>query len=203
MAKSKKTPFKGKKSVPKQSFEITERSDVDPHQGFDPEELGMEDWGDGFYVHAEPVVIERNPDGAIARTTPLSEATPHQLFPSKFDAGSEPIEAEPVPKMSKRRMQAKTVDMMAGLLMVYYSRLKPGQIAYNPLYDGIPLEESLAGDLILEPNKTDAQLTHVSASEVHEWLKKLLGKRAELINHKTGQKGWSGDISDLSVRLKR
>lgn len=51
---------------------ITERSDFDPHERVRAKDLG-EDWGDGFFVQEEPVLVQRNKDGSIARTTPLSE----------------------------------------------------------------------------------------------------------------------------------
>ena len=192
-----------RKSTPKQSFEIQERSDVDPHEKFDPEKAGMVDWGDGFYVEVEPVVIERDQRGAIARTTPLSEATPSQLFPGRFDDAGEPIIADPVARPGPRRMQSKVIEMMAGLLMRYYSEMPPGRLPYNPLYDGIPADEYLSHDRVLEPNKLNADLVHVSAGEVHTWLKKLLAKRAQIINTKTGKTGWSDDLSNLSVSFKR
>lgn len=192
----------GRKEVPQRSFDLEERSDVDPHEKFDPEKLGLEDWGDGFHVEVEPVVIERNELGAIKRTTPISEATPHQLMPARFDEHNN-LREEAKPKPTPRRMQEKVVDMMAGLLMRYYSDLPPGAIHYNPLYDGIPADEYLADDRVLEPNKLNAKLVHVPAHEVHIWLKKLLAKRAQIINTRTGQRGWNGDISDLQVSFRR
>lgn len=193
----------GRKDVPKRSFELEERSDVDPHDEFDPESLGMEDWGDGFYVEAEAVVIERNDDQSIKRTIPLSEAEPHQLFPQHFDLNNNPIEENMPSRPAPTRMKEKTVHLMAGLLMTYYARFRPGELPYNPLYDGIPAEEALSSDFILQPGKTNAQLVHVSAPEVHEWLKRVLAKRAEIINTRTGAGGWSGDLQDLSVTLHK
>ncbi len=196
------TNDKAKKSVPKKEFVLKERSDVDPHEGFDPDKLGMEDWGDGFYVNKEPVIVERNQDGSLRRTTPISEATPDMLTRKVWKDG-EIVEAEPVQSPAPRRPQETVVKMLAALLMRYYSEMPPGALSYNPLYDGIPADSFLGDDKILEPNKTNANLVHVSAEEVHSWLRQLIGKRAEIRNAKTGQHGWKGDISDLMVSLKR
>lgn len=193
-----------KAAKPKKSFVLKERSDVDPHQGFKPEELGMEDWGEGFYVNPEPVVIERNEDGSLKRTTPISEATPDQLIPKIWQDG-QIVEAEAIqkPRPAPKRPQEKVVALLAGLLMRYYASLQPGQIAYNPLYDGIPADASVTDDKILDPKRDGHGLVHVSAEEVHSWLKQIIGKRAQIRNAKTGKLGWQGDIKDLVVTLKR
>lgn len=194
-----------KRSYQEKPLELKERSDVDPHEAFDPDALGMEDWGEGFHVQAEPVLIERHPDGRIARTTPLSDGYAREkLLRMHEEAQSTAVEA---PQRERQRgtqfTQRKMIEMLAGLLMTYYSKFAPGQIPYNPLYDGIPLAESKVGSMILQPNQTGAQLTHVSAGEVHEWLKQVLAARAELVNTRTGRKGWNGDLNDLVVQLKR
>lgn len=193
---------KFKKSVPTKEFVLQERSDVDPHEKFDPEALGMEDWGDGFHVNPEPVVIKRNLDGSIRRTIPISEAVPADLKPDMWKDG-ELLVADPIPQPAPRRPQEKVVEMLSGLLMQYYSQMPPGRLSYNPLYDGIPANEALSHDKILQPHELGSDLVHVPAHEVHEWLRKLIGKRAEIRNAKTGKLGWKGDISDLVVRIGR
>lgn len=199
---SDKKPFKASK--PTKSFTLQERSDVDPHDGFKPEELGMEDWGDGFFVNPEPVVIERNEDSSIKRITPISEATPSQLEPKVWKDG-QIVEAEAVqkPSAAKQRPKETVVQLLAGLLMRYYSEMGPNQLPYNPLYDGIPAKEALHDDWVFQPEKKNAELVHVSATEVHEWLKKVIGKRADVMNLKQGKHGYTSDLSDLTVRLKR
>lgn len=198
------TNDKAKKAVPKKEFVLKERSDIDPHEPFVPEKHNMEDWGDGFYVNREPVVVERNEDGSIRRTTPLSEATPDMLRPKIWKDG-EIVEAKPIPKPAPppQRPKETVVKMLAALLMRYYASAQPGQLPYNPLYDGIPTNAALGDDRIFEPNKMGTELVHVSAEEVHSWLKQVIGKRAEILNAKTGQLGWKGDISDLVVSLDR
>jgi hypothetical protein len=96
-----------------------------------------------------------------------------------------------------------TVEMLAAYMMEYYSRFGPNQLPYNPLYDGIPLSESTASNLILEPHKTQAVLTHVPAHEVHEWLRKVLGKRASLVNARTGRKGVGPTLQDTVVHFDK
>jgi hypothetical protein len=126
-----------------------------------------------------------------------------KLFPTQFKDG-ELLEAEPRRRPSPSIMtQEKIVEMLAAYMMTYYSRFGPNQLPYNPLYDGIPLSESLASKYILEPNKSQAMLTHVPAHEVHEWLKKILAKRAQLVNARTGKKGYGTNIDDLVVQFSR
>lgn len=194
-----------KKSYQKQVGELQERSDVDPHGKFDPDELGMDDWGDGFHVQAEPVLIERGPGGQIVRTTPLSEAHAQgKLLRLHEQAAENAVEAPQRQRTpGTRKSQEKMIDLLAGLMMTYYSRYGPNQLPYNPLYDGIPLHESKANPLVLQPGKTSATLVHVPAHEVHDWLKQVFAKRADLVNARTGRKGWTGDINDLVVTLKR
>lgn len=193
--------MKAKKSLQTKQWELQQRSGVDPHEKFNPEKLGMEDWGDGFHVHAEPVLIERGPMGNIVRTTPVSEAYDKGMFAKlQQDAEMTAKTVRPAPAIFK---QENMVELLAGYLMTYYSRFKPNQLPYNPLYDGIPLSESKASKLIFEPGKAHAQLTHVPAHEVHEWLKMVLGKRASMINARTGKKGWSGDIETTLISFDR
>lgn len=194
-----------KASHPKKSYVIEERSDVDPHEKFDPLKAGLEEWGENFYVEPEPVVVERDiKDGRIVKTTPLSEIDGEAQATRVYKDG-ELIVADPIQRMPKpQRAKDKTVHLMAGLLMRYYSSLKPGQIGFNPLYDGIPAKEILTDKWILQPEKTNAELVHVSAAEVHEWLKKLLAGRMQLINQKNKQTGaFVDDISSTIVRMKR
>jgi hypothetical protein len=192
-----------KAKYPTKSRVLKERSDVDPHKSgqFDPEELGMEDWGDGFFVNPEPVVIERGPDQEIVRTTPISEASPEQLFPGHFKEGEliKALPNQPIKKLSRPKEQV--VEMLAGLLMHYYSKQPPGLLAFNPLYDGIPADVALGDNYILQPNLRGDQLVHVSAHEVHQWLKQLIARRAKITTQ--GASGYRGDISDLMVTLSR
>lgn len=67
---------------------ITERSDIDRDQNVKAKDLG-EDWGDGFFVQEEPVLVTRNPDGSIKRTTPLSEVPG---FIDNLEDDAEPVE---------------------------------------------------------------------------------------------------------------
>lgn len=196
--------MKAKRSLQTNQWELKQRSGVDPHAEFNPEKMGMEDWGDGFFVNPEPVLIERGAQGQIVRTTPITEA--HErglLIPKQFKDG-ELIEAEPRRRPSPSIMtQEKMVELLAGYLMTYYSRFGPNQLPYNPLYDGIPLSESAASKYILEPGKSHATLTHVPAHEVHEWLKKVLAKRATMVNARTGKKGFGTNIHDTIIHLDR
>ena len=192
-----------KRSYQKRPVVLQERSDVDAHSEFNPEDLGLEDWGEGFHVQAEPVLIERHTDGRIARTTPLSEAHRQGKFLKLADEAAADAVEVPGRAPSPIFNQEKVVDILAAYMMAHFARFGPNQLPYNPLYDGIPLSESVASNLILEPGKSQAVLTHVPAHEVHEWLRKVIGKRAQLRNAKTGRQGWSGDINTTMVTFNR
>lgn len=183
----------------KQEYVLQERSDVDPHEKLNPEVLG-EDLGDGFFLNTEPVFIERGPGGQIVRTTPLSEVTPEMMAAGSTDP--KVVDALPAkPKMTTSAKE-KWVDVLAGHLLNWYATKKPGQLPYNPLYEGIPASMAINDRKILQPGQEDA-LVHVSSTEVHEWLRQVLGKRLQIVNTKTGRSGWKGDIQDLAIRINR
>lgn len=188
--------FKPKKSVQKQGLVLEQRTGVDPHEGkFDPDKLGLEDWGDGFHVEATPVLIERDDRGIITRTTPFTEAVEKGMVPG--------IDTDGIPTAPKRQRtmqpifrQEQIVDLLAGYMMRYFSSFPPGALPFNPLYEGIPISEALTEDTIFDP-KDKMGLVHVPAHEVHEWLRKIIGARAKIINAKTGKKGYAGSINDM------
>lgn len=179
-------------------FVLVERSDVDPHQKLDSDVLG-EHLGEGFFLSG-PVLVERDRRGAIKRTTPLEELTPEQLRAGSTDP--KVVDELPARKPRTQDQRQKAVEMMAGHLLTWYASKKPGQVPYNPLYDGIPIEAALDGAHLLDPKDKNG-LVHVSATEVHEWLRQVLGKRMDIVNTRTRQRGWQGDIGDLAVRIKR
>lgn len=189
---------------PKQTFELQERSDVDPHQKLNPEVLG-EDLGDGFFLNMNPVLVERGPLGNIIKTTPLTEIDRDMFLAGSTDpriVEAKLAAAKPTPSPKPTQGREMMVEVLAGMLLRWYAQLQPGQVGYNPLYDGIPASMSIAGPTILNPGKNDT-LIHVTSAEVHEFLKQVLAKRLEIVNTKTGRKGWKGDIKDLAVSIKR
>jgi hypothetical protein len=193
-----------KANAPKRQFELQERSDVDPHQKLNPEVLG-EDLGDGFFLDMRPVLVERGPLGNIIKTTPLSEIDRDMFLagstdPKIVEARMEAAKPTPAPKSTQSKEMM--VELLSGMLMRWYASKQPGQVPYNPLYEGIPASMSMANYKILNPSDAEP-LVHVTPAEVHEFLKQVMAKHLEIVNTKTGRKGWKGDIKDLAVRIKR
>ena len=104
-------------------YEIEERSDFDRDQRVRAKDLG-DDWGDGFFVKEEPVIVERNRDGSIARLRPFSE------IDGILDLGddAEPVDGgtintlRPIP-LSERE---KLVDILTKRLFDWYKSLPLG-----------------------------------------------------------------------------
>jgi hypothetical protein len=176
--------------------EIVDRSDVDKHSNIDKDDLG-EDWGDGFYVQEEFVLVERGPEGEIVRTTPLSEVT-------TLDPGAPPEEAAPARPIRSVPVseREKLVDILATRLFKWYESLGPSPKELNPIYDGIPTcHEHPTGCWLDCKRKGPKYLA--SRGEVYEWMKRVIAARVQLINKKQGAVGWQTDAADVSLRINR
>lgn len=174
---------------------IDERSDFDPHRPVKADDLG-EDWGDGFFVEAEPVLVERDARGEIVRTTPLSEipgVQMHGVATARTDT-----EDTSKPVSLSRDERRKLVDSLALRLFNYYKRQPKGQ-GFNPFHDGIP-EIADADPLNLSPGKSEAVVMKQLATdtEIFLWLRKFVGARAEVIDKNRGN-----GVNDLALRLSR
>lgn len=179
---------------------IEERSDVDPHSKLDKGDLG-EDWGDGFYVQEEPVIVIRGPGGVIQRTVPLSEAAGleerHRPLTEDEIVTGEPIEKpHPLP----REARWKLVEVLAGrLVKEYRNRLIAGDPAkWNPYRDGIPKSMMSYSPHALQP-LPGTDMIPATDGEVFEFFKRIVGERVKVIEKNKG----FGDYRDLSLRIER
>ncbi len=185
-------------------YDIKERSDFDPHQTVHASELG-EDWGDGFFVQEEPVLVTRDTrTGAILRTEALSQIPGLNLY--NRDEDLEPVEADPVhsPRQRTTSERDKLVEILAMRLFRYYEELGPQVTMYNPIYDGLP--DAPAGHRELLQPLPGTNLYPATPGQVYEWMKtQLIGPRVAIVNKKKGWKGYSSGESaeDYSVRVQR
>jgi hypothetical protein len=184
---------------------LLERSDFDRDLGVNAQELG-EDWGDGFFVSPELVVVDRDVrTGRIVRTTPLSEVTARREALREDEIMTGPPLPTPGGLMSVSARE-KLVTILAKRMFEYYSSpaMMSDHAVLNPLRDGIPV--TLTGEFVLEINPEETR--HVvrkrtSPGEVMEWIKALLAKRTTLVNRKNGWTGWNQPItSSTSLRIK-
>lgn len=175
---------------------IEERSDVDPHENLDKGKLG-EDWGDGFFVSDELVLVERDNRGVIRRTTPLSEVP----FLEQRDeplTKEDIVEGKPQAKPAElsRAEKAKLVDILAyRLVKEYKSRLATGGGQWNPYRDGIP-KSMMSGKI---PTIPGTDMVPATDGQVFEFFKKIVADRVTVIEKNKGY----GDYRDLSLRFER
>ena len=183
-------------------YNINERSDIDHHQNpkaiqRDLEAEG-EDWGDGFVVQDEMVVVTRSKaDGRILRTTPMSEA----LFMKRDPDEYEPIEGRPHKAMHPLNLedQYKLVEILALRLFKWYQAQPPNPLMYNPVYDGIPELPFGSSRHLQPPAGTD--LYPATPGQVVEWLKtSVIGPRAKIIDKGKGRTGYA---QDYALRISR
>lgn len=176
------------------THDIEERSDVDKHAKVTDSDLGDEDWGDGFVVDAEPVVVLRGKDGGIVRTVPLSE---HMERMSEVqEAQPEPLTAEPVvtPTPLSRKDRDKLVAILAGRLFKWYAEQPRRPDKYNPVYDGIP-KLPTGSDRNLQP-LPGTDLYPATPYQVLEWLKvDVIGPRVQIQNKKRGFDGYRPSLT--------
>lgn len=196
---------------------IKERSDVDHHENLGPgysRRLApdAEYWGEGFFVQEEPVLVQRGPDGTIARTTPLSQVPGVELDAEGGDElrDDEVLEAEPLqvlrPLPTSRR--EKLAFILAKRMMDWYvERLMANPMELNPLRDGIPVcrDHPAPTGCTFGCKGAEQGVSRYNASpgEVFEWVKGVVARRIKLINKKQNRRGYAGDIHDIALRVTR
>lgn len=176
-------------------YEITERSDFDRDQKVKADDLG-EDWGDGFFVEAEPVLVDRDAKGAIIRTTPLSQvpALAHLVTGDEAPPIEGRLKIEPKPL--SRADRNKLVEVLALKLFNWYKRQPPNPSKYNPVHDGIP-DVPPGSPEGLQP-LPGSNLYPATPGQVIEWLKTtVIGPRVQVINKK---QGWEGYRPSLQIK---
>ena len=154
------------------------------------------DLGEGFLVHDEAVLVERGFDGGITRLTPLSEipGVDHQRGDEP-----EPVEAEtkttlyPINREDRRKMVA---ILSHRLLNHYKSPLAMKGQAFNPVRDGLP--DAPSGSFEHLQPLPGTELYPASMSQVYNWLTKVVGDRATVIN----KNRFGSGVEDLSIRIE-
>lgn len=185
--------------------EITSTTLADEHapkrQLHDQVAEGKDDWGDGFFVEPEPVLVFRSPDGAINRTVPLSEI-PGVHFEGGKLRQEELVEAKevdkkpsPVPLSTSSR--EKLVSILAGRLYRYYRDRGPGDPRYNPFRDGIPELPAGSPEHVQPLPGTD--LYPATDGQIHDYIRRFVADRAKLIN--TNRFG-GNTIQDIALRIE-
>ncbi len=144
-----------------------------PGETFEEEELAERDIGGGFRIREEPVIIDRDEQGNIAR---LRRFDPNVFAEMREARKEQAAEAEPV--LVNRPMATsdrdKLVDIMAMRLFRYYDDLAesdPGML--NPIRDGIPRckKHRKAPWCIYECREGVLPRHYGSRSEVFEWMR--------------------------------
>jgi hypothetical protein len=169
---------------------ITERSDFDRDLSVRSGDLG-EDWGDGFFVDAEPVIVQRDVEGEIVRTTPLSEHLSNQerLLEQQVEEAREPVIT---PQPLNREQRDKLVFVLAKRLFDFYREMGPNPMRYNPVYDGIPTRPRGVGQSIVP--RPGTQLYDATPLQVFDWLKEWVRERVEITNKRQGWEGYRPTI---------
>jgi len=168
-----------------------------------------EDWGDGFYVEPEPVLVTRGPDGSIIRTIPLSEIPgvhftaqgfkPDDPSQQQLEVANENkvkvVEARETPVPLNRSERTKLVEILAHRLWRYWRDRGPKDPRYNPFRDGIP-ELPAGSPAHLQP-LPGTDLYPATDDQIMQFARKFVGERAEVIN----KNRFGGGIEDLALRI--
>ena len=160
---------------------------------------GKDDWGDGFFVEPEPVLVLRAPDASIQRTIPLSEIPGVEY--GKKALSNEELEREEEARSSSRVVlptaeREKLVSILTGRLFRYYAGRGPKDPRYNPFRDGIP-ELPAGSPQHLQP-LPGTDLFPATDGQIHDYLRRFVAARVTVIN----KERFGGSIQDLSLRIQ-
>ena len=158
-----------------------------------------EDWGGGFFVYPESVLVTRDKWGKIVRTTPLSEIEGVDPNPIDFDPEVDPVLAEQnatvVPMTREQR--GKFHAILAHRLFYYYKDRGPADPRYNPCRDGIA-DLPAGSPEHLQP-LAGTQLFPATEGQIYDWLFKFTSERATVIDKR---RFGGGHLEDLAVRIE-
>lgn len=195
---------------PRNVREITATNLVDEHQSerkirADLAE-GAEDLGEGFLLHDEPVLIQRDRSGGIVRITPLSEI-PGVHFdgsvlsqdPDRLTSQEqEPMVAETkeVPVPLNRSQREKLRHVITKRLFDHYANEASlrNRAKWNPFRDGLP-EVPTGAPEFMQPSK-DLPLVPATPGQVYDYLLKHVAQRMKVVDRK-GQ----GMLQDMAIRI--
>ncbi len=154
-----------------------------------------EDWGGGMNVFPEFAHVLRGPDGAIVRVTPLSEIPGVEMTEHQKELAAEVVDAKETPVPMTRDQRHKFISVLATRMYHYYFQLARDYPGFHPFRDGIP-------DLPAGSPKNIApkgqQLYSATDAQIYQWLYKVVGARATLIN----KRKYGSGIQDIAVRIE-
>lgn len=183
--------------------EITETTLADSHlpkrQFREQVAEGQEDWGDGFFVQPEPVIVFRDNAGVIMKTVPLSEVPGVHVERGGLKPDKPPVEVAPVPTpvpLSTANRE-KLVTILANRLFKYYWNREPKDLRYNPFRDGIP--ELPAGAPEHFQPLPGTQLYPCTKAQVYAYCRSVVADRVTVINR---NKMSGSVIQDISLRIQ-
>lgn len=171
---------------------------------------GATDLGEGFLMQEEPVLIQRDADGAITKLTPLSEIPgvhfdgqvltqdPDRLTSQQKEAQAMVAEAKETPVPLSTSDREKLRHILATRLFKHYATEASlrNRARWNPFRDGIP-ELPAGAPKFLSPSK-EMPLVPATEGQVYQYLLKHVAKRAEIVDTKRGL----GGIQDLALRIR-
>ena len=161
---------------------------------------GKDDWGEGFFVEPEPVLVFRAPDGAITRTIPMSEI-PGVSY-GKKELTQEALEAKEAAAAPTRvplptAQREKLVSVLANRLFRYYADRGPGDPRYNPLRDGLPVLPAGSPQHLQPLPGTD--LYPATNGQIHDYLRRFIADRVTVVNK---NRFGGNTLQDLSLRIE-
>ncbi len=161
---------------------------------------GKDDWGDGFFVEPEPVLVFRAPDGGIERTVPLSEIPgvhygERELSQEELEKKEEAAGPSRVPLPTAQR--EKLVSILTNRLFRYYADRGPGDPRYNPFRDGIP-ELPAGSPQHLQP-LPGTDLFPATNGQIHDYLRRFVAARVQVVNK---NRFGGNTIQDLALRIE-
>ncbi len=163
---------------------------------------GKDDWGEGFFVEPEPVLVFRAPDGAIERTVPMSEIPGVQY--GKQELTQEELEAKESAKEGKESrvplptaQREKLVSILTGRLFRYYRDRGPGDPRYNPFRDGIPTLPAGSPEHLQPLPGTD--LYPATDGQIHDYLRRFVADRVKVVNK---NRFGGNTLQDLALRIE-
>ncbi len=175
--------------------------EADPEDGFGTE---GESLGDGAFISPEPFKVYKRADGSIFRTVPLSQVEEaEERFVMDGDLSPESsllMKPSITPTPLNRQQRETVIEVMAVRLLEDYGKRPREANAYNPIYDGIPLDVVPGHPQSMQPGS--AKLYPASQIEVLEWFKQIIGRRAEFINQSRFGKGYTTDAKDVVNTLR-
>lgn len=189
-------------SAPLKISELEERSDIDSDFAISADDLGN-DWGDGFFVQEEPVLIKRDSRGNIVRTIPLSEVEylrEMRINAEKIAEAGLVKEVEPVKSPGTRlntEQRNQLVFIIAKRLCDWYMENMDDITGLNPVRDGIPTCAVHKDGCPLSGCEKirSVRRKYASPYEVLQWLTRVVGDRAKIVNKRQDWRGYTPDIS--------